>query len=241
MHSDFSEPGRFSRRHLLKAIAISAGAVSVALPQAANAQSESDWGGGWGHGGGGNCFLRGTQIRCSNGYRPIETLAIGDSVPARFSGAAPIHDILSFSVCRNSDGSWPLDCRPVRIHAGALGENNPTRDLVVTNSHAMFLDGVLIPIGDLVNGKTILFDDGIGLDTLEYFHIDFGAHDVVDAEGALCETFREETAAPCAPILSFSGGRGRLTSHLRSAIAPLVDRRLPLDRIRDGLEARAGL
>jgi hypothetical protein len=45
----------------------------------------------------------------------------------------------------------------------------------------------------------------------------------------------------CAPELAFHGGRSQLSSHLRSAIAPLIDRRRPLDRIRDSLEARAGL
>ena len=42
-------------------------------------------------------------------------------------------------------------------------------------------------------------------------------------------------------MLHFNGRRSEILSHLRSAIAPIIDRRRPLDRIRDGLEIRAGL
>jgi hypothetical protein len=227
----------FSRRHLLKAVGIAVGALSTSLPGRASAQSQDDGHGwGWGH-----CFLRGTLIRGVNGYRPIETLAVGDLLPTQFSGIAAIRKAIRYTVCRDDAGSWPEDCRLVCISAGALGDNIPTRDLFVTNAHAVFLDGVLVPVGNLVNGKTISFDERTGLDALEYFHVAFDSHDVIDAEGALCESHRDAAMQACAPELAFTGGRSQLSSHLRSAIAPLIDRRRPLDRIRDGLEARAGL
>lgn len=40
------------------------------------------------------------------------------------------------------------------------------------------------------------------------------------------------------PLLSFGGGRGELHSRLRSAAALVVDRRQPIDLIRDALEER---
>jgi hypothetical protein len=40
-------------------------------------------------------------------------------------------------------------------------------------------------------------------------------------------------------VLSFTGDRSRVTSHLRSALSPLVDRREKIDVIRDRLEERA--
>jgi len=227
----------FSRRHLLKAVGVAVGALSASLPGKARAQSQDDGQGwGWGH-----CFLRGTLIRGVDGYRPIETLVVGDLLPTRFSGNEAIRKAIRYTVYRDSAGNWPEDCRLVRISAGALGDNIPTRDLFVTNAHAVFLDGVLASAGSLVNGKTISFDQQSGLDALEYFHVAFDRHDVIDAEGALCESHRDAAMKACAPEFAFHGGRSQLASHLRSAIAPLIDRRQPLDRIRDGLEARAGL
>jgi hypothetical protein len=176
-----------------------------------------------------------------DGYRPIETLAVGDLLPTHFSCTAAIRKLVRYTVHRDGSGSWPEDCRLVRISAGALGENIPARDLFVTNAHAIFLDGVLVPVGSLVNEKTISFDERTGLDALEYFHVAFDSHDVIDAEGAFCESHRDAAMQACAPELAFHGGRSQLSSHLRSAIAPLIDRRRPLDRIRDSLEARAGL
>ena len=126
------------------------------------------------------------------------------------------------------------------ISAGALDDGVPTRDLFVTHTHAVFLNQVLVPIVSLVNGKTISVCDKTGLNSAEYFHLEFDSHDVIDAEGALCESFRDETTKPCAP-LAINGGRSQLWSHLRNAAAPFVDRRQPFDLIRDTLEMRAGL
>ena len=237
MPNDLPTSVGFSRRHLLKAVGIAVGALSASLPGRARAQSQDEGQGwGWGH-----CFLGGTLIRGVDGYRPIETLAVGDLLPTQFSGIAAIRKAIRYTVRRDGAGSWPENSRLVRIGAGALGENIPARDLFVTNAHAVFLDGVLVPIGSLVNGKTISFDERIDVDALEYFHVAFDSHDVIDAEGAFCESHRDAAMPACAPELAFNGGRSQLSSHLRSAIAPLIDRRRPLDRIRDGLEARAGL
>ena len=237
MSDDLPKSVGFSRRHLLKAVGIAVGALSASLPGRARAQSQDEGQGwGWGH-----CFLGGTLIRGVDGYRPIETLAVGDLLPTQFSGIAAIRKAIRYTVRRDDAGSWPEDCRLVRISAGALGEDIPARDLFVTNAHALFMDGVLVPVGSLVNGKTISFDERIGLDALEYFHVEFDRHDVIDAEGAFCESHRDAAMEACAPEFAFHGGRSQFSSHLRSAIAPLIDRRRPLDRIRDSLEARAGL
>lgn len=242
-----------SRRHLLKAAAVAVGALSASLSKTARAQQtaqgDNGWGGGGGdcrdgygnnHGGWDCCFRRGTLIRNADGYRPIETLAIGDLLPTQFSGIATIRKIISFTVRKDDLGCWPDDCRLVRVSAGALDDGIPARDLFVTHTHAVFLNQVLIPIASLVNNKTISFHDEIGLNSVEYFHLEFDNHDVIDAEGALCESFRDEATELCAP-LALNGGRAVLWSHLRNAASPFVDRRQPFDLIRDGLDTRAGL
>jgi Hint domain len=261
--NDASKPIRLSRRHFFKAVAVVVGAV--AAPGSANAQWDrgggggGGWGdgghpwgnggpfggggsggGGFGGGGGYHCFLRGTLIRTGDeSYRAIETLKAGESLPARFSGTSTIRKMISYTVRRDAAGRWPEDGRLVRIGAGALGEAMPARDLFVTEAHAVLLNDVLIPIGSLVNGKTISFEDRAG--PLDFFHVELDSHDVIDAEGAFCESRRDLTMEPCAPVLNFNGRRSEILSHLRSAIAPIIDRRRPLDRIRDGLEIRAGL
>ena len=91
---------------------------------------------------------------------------------------------------------------------------------------------------------------------IEYFHIVLDQHDVIDAEGALCDTFLESAdqatlsgdrgeeyhgtvlPAVCAPISSYRRRRNVLKSRLRSALSPIVDLRRPLDCIRDRVEER---
>jgi hypothetical protein len=229
---------RQSRRSLLKAAGIVVGAVSASVPDKASAQYWCFWCGG-GDGNNNQCFLKGTRLRTATGYRRIETLAAGDLLPTRFKGNAPIRRIERFTVHRDASGAWPGNGRLVRIGRDAFADNVPTADLHVTDAHAVLLDGVLVRIGSLVNGETIAYDDAPGRTSLEFFHVEFDSHDIVDAEGALCESLQGDGMEACVPILEFTGGRSELGSRLRSALAPLIDRRRPLDVIRDKMEERA--
>jgi hypothetical protein len=120
----------------------------------------------------------------------------------------------------------------------------------------LYIDGLLVPAWNLINGASVTRDDAEDLDVIEYFHIILDRHDVIDAEGALCDTFWEaiDQVAPlagrgkeihgamlspiCAPLASYGGRRNVLKSRLRSAFSPIVDVRRPLDRIRDRIEER---
>jgi hypothetical protein len=187
------------------------------------------------------CFLRGSKILTADGYRPIETLRVGEHVQARFGGLSPIEKIGSFTLTRTGPNrAWAGASRPVRVKAGALGENCPSIDLCLTASHAVFTNGVLVPVINLVNGTSIVFETAEGQETLDFFHVALARHDVLDAQGAACETWRDAAVEePCAPMVSFYGGRDELRSRLRSAASIIVDRRQPLDIIRDDLEERA--
>lgn len=214
-----------TRRHLFKAAALVAGAA-VALP--AGIRPTSAQGGRvkdpWKDN---RCFLRGTRIRTASGYRRIETLEVGDELPTRFGGMSKIKKI-----------SRHCGAELVRVKPSAIADNVPAADLCLTESHAVFTEGVLVPIGDLVNGVTILSEHAPRGRRFEFFHVELEGHDVIEAEGTACETLRQPAQPPCAPMMSFGGGRGRLSSHLRSAMAPIVDRRRPLDVMRDRLEDR---
>lgn len=192
------------------------------------------------HGGGGHCFLRGTRIHSANGYKAIETLVTGDEVAARFAGVVPIKAIDSF-ILRRVDGEWTGPSRPVRVKRGALGDGRPATDLCLTASHAIFVDGFLVPVGDLVNGTSIVFETAERQEVLEFFHIELPTHDVIDAEGLPCESLRRFGMMGCVPLHYFAGRRGKLLSRLRSAASLFVERRLPIDIVRDSLEERGAL
>jgi hypothetical protein len=74
---------------------------------------------------------------------------------------------------------------PVLIRRGALGENSPNADLCLTALHPVYVDGFLMPIGDLVNGTSITFESADGRDTIDFFNIELESHDILDAGCAL--------------------------------------------------------
>jgi hypothetical protein len=132
------------------------------------------------------CFARGTSILTMVGERPVEELQIGDEVLTLAGDKRRIKWIgrrgyRGAFLLRNSD-MWPI-C----VTAGALGPDVPRGELYLSAKHALFLDGLLIPVGCLVNGSSIVRCDCP--DEIEYFHIELETHDVIFAEGAAAETF----------------------------------------------------
>ena len=249
-----SDRRNFLKRNILAIGAIAATALTDSKPASALAIPPRPRGGN-----GPRCLLKGTKIRTLDGERKVEDLAIGDQLPAMFGGTRAIKWVGGYA-CKRDDGQpWSHEMRPVRIAQSAIAPNVPSRDLFVSGGHYLYIDGLLIPASNLVNGTTIAYDRAEGRDELEYYHIKLDRHDVIYAEGMACETLLEmsdllvsnaddyrrlygETdadEAPCAPLAYYNGRRGQIVSRLRSAASPWVDRRTRLDVIRDGLEDRA--
>jgi hypothetical protein len=131
------------------------------------------------------CFLEGTRLASRTGLVPVEALAVGDLLITVDGTAKPIRWI----------GRRGLDCRrhphpetvwPIRILAHAFGDGCPTRDLFLSPDHAVFREGVLIPIKHLLNGTTIR---QMPRGKVTYYHVELYQHDVVLAEGLAAETF----------------------------------------------------
>jgi Hint domain len=202
------------------------------------------------------CLLRGTDIQTTAGQSKIEDLAIGDLLPTMFGGVRPIQWIGRYPV-KKSDSSrpWAKAALPVRVARSAIAPEVPHADLYLTGWHALLIDGILIPAGGLINGTTITLHEAREHE-LEFFHIKMETHDAIYAEGVAVETlFEVDESAPnfaeyfrmygvpetkgtrCAPVASY-GGFGELKSRIRSAISPWVDRREPIDVIRDRLDER---
>ena len=205
-----------------------------------------------------HCFLKGTAIRTAEGDRKIEDLAVGDLLPTVFGGTRPIQWLGRYRY-RKSDPAkrWVRNVLPIQIARSALAPNVPHADLYISEAHALLIDGVLVAAGNLVNDTTITRWDARELDELEFFHIKLERHDVIYAQGAPTETLLEvdESAvnfaeylrqyglvtteeSPCAPLLPYGYRRGEIKSCFRNAISPWIDRRQPVDIIRDKLDAR---
>jgi Hint domain len=197
------------------------------------------------------CFLRGTQIWTPLGEKRIEDLRVNNLVVTSLGEAKPIQWISARRHERRPGQKWADEIAPIRVARSALGPNTPHRDLYLSRYHCLYLDGVLIPVVDLINDSTIARYRTEDLREIEYFHIKLERHSVIYAEGAPCETLLGAAAAasenvefslpekPAAPILGYNGRRAMLRGRLRSAISPLIDIRTKLDIVRDDLAERA--
>jgi hypothetical protein len=131
------------------------------------------------------CFMPGTMIATPDGKRAVEDLAIGDRVTTTDGREQAIRWIGRQSVAPLFADELML---PVRIRAGALGENVPERDLFVSPDHALLVDGVLAHAGALVNGVSILRERDVPA-VFTYYHVELDDHSLLLAEGAPAETF----------------------------------------------------
>jgi len=131
------------------------------------------------------CFCRGTRIRTDRGDVPVEALSVGDRAVTRSGRLRPIVWI---------GGRTETDCRqpgreatqPIRIMPDAFGHGTPSRALFLSAEHAIYAEGALIPIAALIDGTTI---QPVAIDTVEYFHVELDAHDVLFAEGLPVESY----------------------------------------------------
>ncbi|MGA2999445.1 Hint domain-containing protein [Bradyrhizobium sp.] len=212
-------------------------------------------------GGGGHCFVRGTLIRTSEGEIPVEDLTIG-AVVETLNGPLPVKWIGRQRFTKNS-ASWHWSVAPIRVARFALSDQYPRRDLYLSPRHSLFMDGFLIPVEWLVNGKSIVLSTSDDCNVVDYFHIELETHEVVFAEGAPAETLlitndREHFAnfaeyerrygaeaggamKPFAPILEYRGTAGELERLLRLAVSPVLDIRDPIQKARARIAARADL
>jgi hypothetical protein len=132
------------------------------------------------------CFYRGTLVRTPAGDVAVETLKHGDLVLTHDGREVPVAWLGRQTV--STVFSDKLRVLPIRIKAGALGENVPARDLLVSPDHAMFVDGVLIHAGALVNDTSITRESNVP-SIFTYFHVEVADHSLILAEGAPAETF----------------------------------------------------
>lgn len=135
------------------------------------------------------CFTPGTLIDTPRGPRAVETLAVGDLVTTRDSGAQPVVWVGQW---HHTSGSLDLrpELRPIKIERGALGPDLPRRALWVSPQHRMVVRDHFAAARRLLTAGwpgvkcPRRRDRGV-----TYIHLAFAQHQIVFAEGAPCESF----------------------------------------------------
>jgi hypothetical protein len=124
--------------------------------------------------------------------------------------------------------------RPIIVRQGALADNVPHRDLYLTHGHALYLHGVLIPVENLINHCSILWDERTRV--IEYYHIELADHDVLLAEGAPAETYYD-----AANRAFFQNMRpGSAAAGEKAPFAPVLNGGAAVERVWRALFERAG-
>jgi hypothetical protein len=132
------------------------------------------------------CFMPGTMIRTPAGEIAIEHLRQGDFVAVIDGPALPIAWIGRQTVStRFGDPQRNL---PIRVRAGALGENRPCRDLLISPDHALLIDDILVQAAAIVNDISILRESDVP-ERFTYYHIELDHHALILAENTPVETF----------------------------------------------------
>ena len=149
------------------------------------------------------CFTPDTRIATPFGARLIQDLRPGDRILTKDNGP---QDILWTGSRRMSGArlyAMP-HLRPIRFRAGALGQDRPDGDLVVSPQHRMVLNGpaaralfnaheVLVKAEDLLNDVSICIDHA--LREVTYIHILLDRHNIVWANGMETESFHPSNTA----------------------------------------------
>jgi Hint domain len=139
------------------------------------------------------CFSAGTMIRTPEGDVPVEQLAVGDDVLTASGEVRPItwigHRRIDCAHHPRPHGVWP-----VRVAAGTFGVDRPYRDLWLSPEHALFIDGVLVPVKHLIDGEWIV---QAPVREVIYYHIELAQHDVLLAEGLPAESYLDTGDRAC--------------------------------------------
>jgi hypothetical protein len=207
--SDHVTRAEFVRRNLRSALGLGAAAVIAKTIKPTPAKAWPVTG----------CFLKGTKIATPKGERAIESLIVGDLVNSH-DGPQAIKTIYRFE----------FDEMPICIQRSAFAADVPDSKLYLTFNHAIWTEGGFATAESLCNGRTI-YAASVGGRT-EYFHLELPHHTVIYANNLACESM---TAGDVG--LALGSRRSRIKSHLRSAFSPWIDRRQPIDRVRDQLGA----
>jgi Hint domain len=136
------------------------------------------------------CYAEGTAIETGHGPVPVQHLRPGMHLRTASGALRPLRWL---GHRRHTDAEVAArdELRPVRLAAGCLGNDLPTRDLRLSPEHALLLDGVLVPAIQLLGLPGITQEPP---EAVTYYHVELDTHDAILAEGIAAETYIEEAA-----------------------------------------------
>ena len=143
------------------------------------------------------CFTPGTKIATPKGEISVEELQVGDRVITRDNGIQTIRWVGAREMT-GAEFEMAAHLKPVLIRKGALGNDLPERDMMVSPNHRVLV----------ANDKTALYFEerevlvaakhltGMeGIDVVEvsgttYIHVMFDRHEVILSDGTWTESFQ---------------------------------------------------
>ena len=183
------------------------------------------------------CFTPGTAIATPKGERMVEELREGDKIITRDNGIQEIRWIGRRGLTGHELARAP-HLRPVLIQKGALGDNLPEHDILVSPQHRLLLTGEKTQLyfeeREVLAAAKHLTDlpgvDEVGTLGVTYVHFMFDQHEVVLSNGAWTESFQ-----PGENVLDGMG------SEQRSEILELFPDLKTLEGVEDYTAARRAL
>jgi hypothetical protein len=131
------------------------------------------------------CFAEGTRLRTPRGDVAVEALAPGDLVATAEGGVAPVRWIGRREVACDALAR-PAEAWPVRVRRNAFAPGVPGEDLFLSPDHAVFVEGVLVPVRYLENGRSIA---RMPREQVTYLHVELPRHALLLAEGLAVESY----------------------------------------------------
>lgn len=182
------------------------------------------------------CFANGTIIETELGPRPVESILPGDLVRTVDNGRQPVkwvgrRELDTLALLQNPN------LLPVRVSKGALGNDQPWTDLVVSPQHRIFLEDwrAELLFGDtevLVPAKAL-----VGLPGIEvcrnwtgcYYHLLFERHELVWSNGLITESLHPGEVA----LSALSDKDQEVVSKMVKKIAAATQTTRPAIRVHD--------
>jgi hypothetical protein len=171
------------------------------------------------------CFVTGTRILTDRGEVAVEALVVGDQVALAGGGFRGVQ-----WVGHRHMAAFNEHDRPFCVRAHSFGRDLPARDLFISPEHAIFTEGVLIPVRHLALGDAIAQIDA---EDICYYHILLDRHEVILAEGLACESLLD---VYCETVFDNMADAPSSLIFLNPC-APRVTQGIELERSREKLRA----